>query len=418
MRQKVKVLTLSITMGLAICLTLGGRGSTATEVGVGTIPSSPALSTVIEEGVDHYSTPCSESSYWDFSVIGPSQGFFGEGSDALSGRVRLKGLPLSIANPEHYNTDYGATDTIWRRTASAQVPAPGQTASIPIELVALSLVGCAPITVYYGGLPRQQWDLSVSVGSSAGQMSISDTCGLEIGGNFDLNTTGFPVLVFTLRPDGSEQKTMDLGEFQVPWFLRSSSSQWSSSAPESFGLFTVPSDGSRNFFPGVWRIPCLESDCAVKSNALEVMIKQEWSSFLVRGATVFSQGMLPAERTPSPDSDGDSLPNHADNCPTTANPLQQDTDHDGRGDVCDGNPTIYDPCKVIIDGCDSTVPNHAFDDGTTFSDKITACAAGARNHGAFVTCVDTLLVEWERLGLIRDRQPNKIHVCAANARIP
>jgi len=45
----------------------------------------------------------------------------------------------------------------------------------------------------------------------------------------------------------------------------------------------------------------------------------------------------PATRTPSPggDRDQDGVPDVVDNCPGTANPDQQDTDADARGDACD-----------------------------------------------------------------------------------
>ena len=35
------------------------------------------------------------------------------------------------------------------------------------------------------------------------------------------------------------------------------------------------------------------------------------------------------------DSDGDTIPNATDNCPTTANSNQADFDNDSLGDVCD-----------------------------------------------------------------------------------
>lgn len=39
-----------------------------------------------------------------------------------------------------------------------------------------------------------------------------------------------------------------------------------------------------------------------------------------------------------PDTDGDGIPDSADNCPTEANPDQSDLDFDGLGDVCDPTP--------------------------------------------------------------------------------
>ncbi len=43
------------------------------------------------------------------------------------------------------------------------------------------------------------------------------------------------------------------------------------------------------------------------------------------------------------DLDGDNVPNDQDNCIFTPNPDQQDADHDGVGDVCDDDNTLFDP---------------------------------------------------------------------------
>ena len=66
---------------------------------------------------------------------------------------------------------------------------------------------------------------------------------------------------------------------------------------------------------------------------------------------------------------------------------------------------------VIIDGCDSGVENHIFEDGCTISDRIAECAAGARNHGELVSCVAHLT---DNLSVV-DLSPAKKRVPADSA---
>lgn len=58
----------------------------------------------------------------------------------------------------------------------------------------------------------------------------------------------------------------------------------------------------------------------------------------------------PGTLAPPPDSDGDSVPDHLDNCPTVANADQADADGDGVGDACDSCPTVANPDQSDADG--------------------------------------------------------------------
>ncbi len=75
-------------------------------------------------------------------------------------------------------------------------------------------------------------------------------------------------------------------------------------------------------------------------------------------------------------------------------------------------------CTVIIDGCDSGVPNKLTPSGSLMSCDIAACAASAENHGQFVSCVAALTNAWKAAGLITGAQKGAIQSCAAGANIP
>ncbi len=135
--------------------------------------------------------------------------------------------------------------------------------------------------------------------------------------------------------------------------------------------------------------------------------------------------------TCSADSDSDGILDEADNCPTVANPNQENCDGDSMGDACDpddDNDGCADgsdthPCSnlsgtVVIDGCNSTVPNMLVSCGNTMSDLIGDCAANASNHGQFVSCVSALTNAWKAAGLITGAQKSKIVNCAAGSNIP
>jgi hypothetical protein len=91
----------------------------------------------------------------------------------------------------------------------------------------------------------------------------------------------------------------------------------------------------------------------------------------------------------------------------------------------DGVPDGVDQCigssraaTVIIDGCDSGVPNTTFPTGCRISDQIDDCAVGARNHGGFVSCVAHLTDDLKKSGVISGAQKGAIQSCAGQAGIP
>jgi hypothetical protein len=95
-----------------------------------------------------------------------------------------------------------------------------------------------------------------------------------------------------------------------------------------------------------------------------------------------------------------------------------DADSDGICDADDACPESDTSPTIVIDGCDSGVENRLFDDGCTMADEIAECAAGATNHGAFVSCVAHLTNGWKRAGLISGAEKGRIQSCAARANIP
>jgi hypothetical protein len=95
---------------------------------------------------------------------------------------------------------------------------------------------------------------------------------------------------------------------------------------------------------------------------------------------------------PVVDTDGDGIPDDEDSCPNS--------------DLAD---------TIVIGGCDSGVANVLLDGGCTISDLIDECAAGAANHGQFVSCVSHLTNELKNEGVISGRDKGKIMSCAARA---
>lgn len=118
----------------------------------------------IPGGLDCWETPCSSTSV-SFCDNPIPAGFFGPGCDAFAGTIKF-GAQFP-----------GTPDTIVERLGPMVLFDPGETATVPIEIVQLQLEGCSPITVDCPGGP-QNWE--VFMGLSAvppppGQMVATRT---------------------------------------------------------------------------------------------------------------------------------------------------------------------------------------------------------------------------------------------------
>ena len=142
------------------------------------------------------------------------------------------------------------------------------------------------------------------------------------------------------------------------------------------------------------------------------------------------------------DQDLDGVSDGADNCPADPNPLQEDLDEDGEGNVCDqdidGDEVdngddlcpYYDPdldpdigSFIIIDDCETGVINDALGDSCSMSALIDQCADSAEEesifvHGRFVSCVAHLTNGWKKGGLIEQKDKVAIQRCAAWSKLP
>ena len=88
----------------------------------------------------------------------------------------------------------------------------------------------------------------------------------------------------------------------------------------------------------------------------------------------------------------------------------------GGGELIDN--LAFGTCDTIIDGCDTVVPEYTFEDGDTMLGLIMECAADAKNHGQFVSCVSHLLNEWKKDGLITGDQKEMIMDCIGAMDLP
>ena len=83
-----------------------------------------------------------------------------------------------------------------------------------------------------------------------------------------------------------------------------------------------------------------------------------------------------------------------------------------------GAVRILGETNVLVDGCNSGVPNIVVPGGSTISELVAECAEDATNHGQFVNCVSHLTADLKKAGTITGQQKSAIQRCAAQADMP
>lgn len=307
----------------------------------------------VAAGIDLFTTPSGGTTYDDLNL---PAGFFGPGSDPFVGTVVLGGQPIASTGP------LGPTDTIVKRNSNAILPTPGSSTTVPIEIIALSLVSVNPITVTYnGGQTPDQWSVRACLAQTApqqvGTMTIrTNTCVCPEGGTFTSTLPVLPKFTFTRTLPSPATQVLDFGVAGLPPIqFNTTNGHWLAFDPGGLGLVRAqngfrldhdcntgtttkgPYPPSSNFLAGVRVDRCLGGTCQDP-----VRYRKRLTQEAAAGA---AHGILPAQVCPTGDSDGDGICNDADNCPNLSNPLQPDQDDDGVGDGCDNCIAAVNPCQ-------------------------------------------------------------------------
>ena len=80
-----------------------------------------------------------------------------------------------------------------------------------------------------------------------------------------------------------------------------------------------------------------------------------------------------------------------------------------------GAVRILGETNVIIDGCNSGVPDTVAPGGLTISELVADCAEEATNHGQFVSCIAHVTNDLKKNGIITGQQKSALQTCAAQA---
>jgi hypothetical protein len=204
---------------------------------------------VIQRGIDVFTTPADGRTFYDFSYSPIPAGFFCKGSQAFTGRVAFKGLPLTTLAPGQLLN----ADTVIERLDDAVFDK--GVAVTRIRFRALSLVSIAPVKTGCGAFHVY---VSLSGKQQVTTMNILRT--QERGGNF-VAPLAFNAQVTFIPVKPARNKAVRALELKRSFTFPATPLPWSLAADaKKTGPVTVDTDGdlapdarlfgTSNFVPG------------------------------------------------------------------------------------------------------------------------------------------------------------------------
>ncbi len=185
-----------------------------------------------------------EPNHQTFAATPIPAGFFGPGSEPFTGRINFRGVAL---DPDNLNN----ADTIVERLGDPVVSSDpvGATATVPIQIVELSLTSVAPFTVTYAGDEPELWRVDVDLSAIPQQVgSLTATKTHPNGGTFDSVLPVQPRFTFTRLSDGAV-RILDTGlAGQPPVVLQGTAMSFVNQLHSSVDIIH---DGQGEFVPGV-----------------------------------------------------------------------------------------------------------------------------------------------------------------------
>ncbi len=331
-----------------------------------------------EPSDDLWTTPAGSSTSYSFADSPMPAGFFGEGSDSFDGEIELMGSPIDRDN-------LGPADTIIRRLEDVCPTEVGDSVTVDIEMVALSLVSVEPITVTFNdGQSEEEWDVQVCLSSfpqPTGSMTI--TLDEEDCGTFDSNIPVLPKFTFIRKSTGAGQfvDCGERGQICSELLLEGERNGWALIGgpggydPEDDGVvrsvagisLDVDCDGNRDG-ETTDASECFQGGVGCSEGGGTECVRNEEAENALEGG---GGGQHESFMNSEDDRDGDGYPNDCDNCPDTNSSSQTDSDDDGHGDVCDNcvDDANADQADADDDGlgdvCDNCpdTPNPGQEDG-------------------------------------------------------